>query len=84
MKPCELQLAFQEILNSDLVPADGEEKLAALTAGERTHWATTRFKHFSHGINKTSLRVIERAAFVVILDDEEVFYDTVIKFYYSL
>lgn len=77
-------MAFQEILDSALEPAEGEQKLAALTAGERTHWANTRRKHFSSGVNKTSLRAIERAAFVVILDEEEVFYDPVNYFIFQL
>uniref|UniRef100_A0A1I7RPW4 carnitine O-palmitoyltransferase n=2 Tax=Bursaphelenchus xylophilus TaxID=6326 RepID=A0A1I7RPW4_BURXY len=75
LEPPELQLAFQEILDSELKPAPGEEHLAALTAGERTHWALTRQKHFRSGVNKTSLHAIERSAFVVILDDESVSYD---------
>jgi carnitine O-palmitoyltransferase 1 len=75
LEPCELQLAFQEILDSALVPCDGEQQLAALTAGRRDHWAKVRREHFSNGINRTSLRAIERAAFVVILDDEYVCYD---------
>lgn len=75
LEPPELQLAFQEILDSALEPALGEKHLAALTAGERTHWALTRRKFFSTGINKASLQAIERAAFVVCLDDEHVRYD---------
>jgi hypothetical protein len=70
-----LQLAFQEILDSELKSAPGEQQLAALTAGERTHWAQTRRKFFSTGINRTSLQAIERAAFVVCLDEEHVSYD---------
>ena len=50
-------------------PLAGEEKLAALTAGYRTHWAETRRKFFSKGVNKQSLDLIEKSAFVVILDD---------------
>jgi carnitine O-palmitoyltransferase 1 len=75
LEPPELQLAFQEILDSALKPAPGEEHLAALTAGERSHWALTRRKFFNAGINKSSLQAIERAAFVVCLDDEHVSYD---------
>jgi hypothetical protein len=77
LEPRELQLLFQEILDSDLKPAPGEEKLAALTAGEREHWAIVRRKYFGSGLNKTSLQAIERAAFVMILDDEAVCYDPV-------
>lgn len=75
LEPCELELAFQEILDSALQPADGEQELAALTAGKREHWAQARRDHFSSGINRASLRAIERSAFVVVLDDEPVFYD---------
>jgi carnitine O-palmitoyltransferase 1, liver isoform len=77
LEPCELELAFQEILDSALQPADGEQELAALTAGKREHWAQARRDHFSSGINRASLRAIERSAFVVVLDDEPVFYDPV-------
>ncbi len=42
-----------------------------MTAGERTLWAEAREKYFSTGVNRTSLEVIEKAAFVLILDDEE-------------
>ncbi|KHN72585.1 Carnitine O-palmitoyltransferase 1, liver isoform [Toxocara canis] len=73
-EPCELQLAFQSILEGELTPSAGEESLAALTAGERTPWAVARKKYFSAGVNKTSLHTIERAAFVVVLDQEEVDY----------
>jgi carnitine O-palmitoyltransferase 1 len=75
LEPAELQEAFQQIINGDLSPAPGEEKLAIFTAGERTHWANARKKYFSSGVNKTSLRIIERAAFVVILDENEHGYD---------
>jgi carnitine O-palmitoyltransferase 1 len=75
LEPAELQEAFEQIVNGDLTPAPGEEKLAIFTAGERTHWAVSRKKYFSSGVNKTSLRMIERAAFVVILDENEHDYD---------
>lgn len=80
LEPCELQMAYQKILDGELTPAPGEDKLAALTAGERAHWAITRKTFFNNGINKASLDAIERAAFVVILDDEECFYDQVTSF----
>lgn len=47
----------------------GEEKLAALTAGERSHWANVRRIFFNKGVNKISLDTVEKAAFVVALDD---------------
>ncbi|XP_049818762.1 carnitine O-palmitoyltransferase 1, liver isoform isoform X2 [Aethina tumida] len=69
LKPCEIQIQIQHILDDKSEPAVGEEKLAALTAGERTHWANTRRHHFNRGVNKISLDCIEKAAFVVALDD---------------
>lgn len=59
------------------MPEHGEENIAALTAGDRKAWAEVRKKYFSFGVNKKSLHLIESAAFVVILDDNEVFYDPV-------
>ena len=45
--------------------------LQAFTATERTSWATCREKYFSDGLNRASLRTIERAAFFVSLDRAE-------------
>lgn len=67
-------------MNEPVEKKPAEESLAALTAGDRTWWAITRKKYFSSGVNKKSLCAIERAAFVVILDDEEVYYDEVTLF----
>lgn len=60
---------LQQILDDTSTPSDGEEKLAALTAGERTVWAQAREEFFAKGLNKASLDIIEKAAFVVALDD---------------
>lgn len=54
-----------------------ESYIAAVTAVERDVWARIRRNHFSSGINQLSLQAVERAAFVVVLDDHEVFYDPV-------
>ncbi|XP_015585917.1 carnitine O-palmitoyltransferase 1, liver isoform isoform X2 [Cephus cinctus] len=67
--PCEIEIQIQQILEDKSSPVEGEEKLAALTAGERTTWARTRGTHFAKGVNKASLDLIEKAAFVVALDD---------------
>lgn len=68
---------IQSILDDKSTPYEGEEKLASLTAGERTHWAKTREEHFSKGINKHSLDAIEKSAFVVALDDVPYEFDKV-------
>ncbi len=62
---------IQKIIDDDSETTDCERYLGALTAGERQPWAHIRNKHFNKGINKSSLYAIEKAAFCVILDEEE-------------
>ncbi len=68
---------IQKILDDNSIPADGEEHLAALTAGDRVPWAKTRLEYFTKGVNKTSLDAIERAAFIVALDEDPQEFDAV-------
>lgn len=68
---------MQAILDNKTEPLPGEERLAALTAGERTHWANTRQEFFFKGTNRVSLDAIEKAAFIVSLDDEPYEFDQV-------
>jgi len=70
LKACEIQLQIENILNSTATPLPGEERLAALTAWNRTKWAEVRQSIFSRGTNKVSLFLIESAAFVMSLDTE--------------
>ena len=60
-----------------MVSDEAEAKLAVMTASERTTWANLRDQSFRHGVNKTSLDIIESAAFVLVLDDYEYDYDEV-------
>ncbi|CAG9856114.1 unnamed protein product [Phyllotreta striolata] len=69
LMPCEIERQIEQILCNESEPLPGEEKLAALTAGDRTHWGTVRAQLFNKGVNKTSLDTIERAAFMVTLED---------------
>uniref|UniRef100_A0A8C2U934 carnitine O-palmitoyltransferase n=1 Tax=Coturnix japonica TaxID=93934 RepID=A0A8C2U934_COTJA len=71
LKPREIEQQIQRILDDDSEPQAGEEKLAALTAGDRVPWAKARQAYFSRGKNKQSLDAIEKAAFFVTLDDDE-------------
>ncbi|XP_043825799.1 carnitine O-palmitoyltransferase 1, liver isoform [Dromiciops gliroides] len=71
LKPREIEQQMQRILDDSSEPQAGEEKLAALTAGERVPWAKARQTYFSRGKNKQSLDAIEKAAFFVTLDDTE-------------
>uniref|UniRef100_A0A668RTX4 Choline/carnitine acyltransferase domain-containing protein n=1 Tax=Oreochromis aureus TaxID=47969 RepID=A0A668RTX4_OREAU len=71
LSPREIEYQIQRILDDPSPPLPGEEKLGALTAGDRIPWAQMRKQYFSSGVNKRSLDAIERAAFFVTLDDEE-------------
>ncbi|XP_069461399.1 carnitine O-palmitoyltransferase 1, liver isoform-like isoform X2 [Ambystoma mexicanum] len=71
LNPRELEYQFQRILDDESPPVPGEEKLAALTAGERTTWANARKSYFRIGKNSASLDLVEKAAFFVTLDDTE-------------
>ena len=72
---CPTFSAFQHIIDRTADAMTGENLLGALTAADRKHWARTRKDFFSRGVNKTSLHCIEKAAFVVVLDDVECDYD---------
>ncbi|XP_029378677.1 carnitine O-palmitoyltransferase 1, liver isoform isoform X2 [Echeneis naucrates] len=73
--PREIEQQMERILSDESEPLPGEDKLAALTAGDRTPWAKARETFFSCGKNKQSLDAIEKAAFFVTLDDTEQRYD---------
>ncbi|KAG8517996.1 Carnitine O-palmitoyltransferase 1, muscle isoform [Galemys pyrenaicus] len=75
LKPRDLEMQFQRILDDPSPPQPGEERLAALTAGGRSEWAQARQAFFSTGKNKAALEAIERAAFFVALDEEAHGYD---------
>ncbi|XP_061420520.1 carnitine O-palmitoyltransferase 1, liver isoform [Lethenteron reissneri] len=69
--PRELQKQIQRILDDPSSPQTGEEKLAALTAGDRVPWAKARHAFFRSGVNRASLDAVEQAAFFLTLSDEE-------------
>ncbi|XP_048101290.1 LOW QUALITY PROTEIN: carnitine O-palmitoyltransferase 1, liver isoform [Alosa alosa] len=71
LSPREIQFQIQRILDDPSPPYPGEEKLGALTAGNRVPWAHVRKQYFSSGVNKRSLDCIDKAAFFVTLDDQE-------------
>ncbi|NXA02832.1 CPT1B palmitoyltransferase, partial [Nesospiza acunhae] len=71
LPPADLEMQFQRILEDPSPPRPGEERLAALTAGERVPWAEARARFFSRGPNKAALDAIERAAFFLTLDEDE-------------
>ncbi|KAM5131794.1 carnitine O-palmitoyltransferase 1, liver isoform-like isoform 2-T3 [Mantella aurantiaca] len=71
LNPKELELQFQHILDDNSPPQPGEDKVAALTAGERATWARARKAYFRSGKNLQSLDLVEKAAFFVTLDESE-------------
>ncbi|XP_023271201.1 carnitine O-palmitoyltransferase 1, liver isoform-like isoform X1 [Seriola lalandi dorsalis] len=73
--PREIEQQMERILSDKSEPLPAEEKLAALTAGDRTPWAKARETFFGRGKNKQSLDAIEKAAFFVTLDDTEQRYE---------
>lgn len=75
LSPCEIELQMQKILDGEHSTIKGEQYLGSLTASDRVTWANARSKYFSKGINKASLDIIEKAAFVLVLDDDEHEYD---------
>jgi len=60
---------MRQILENKSEPAVGETQIAALTGGSRLHWAQTRQSLFFKGPNRIALDTVEKAAFVVCLDD---------------
>lgn len=75
LKPCEMQYQLEHILKANETPQQGEDFLASLTAWNRTKWANAREKFFAKGNNKTSLYLVESAAFVLSLEDEPFEFD---------
>ncbi|KAM9783830.1 carnitine O-palmitoyltransferase 1, liver isoform isoform X1 [Syngnathus typhle] len=71
LSPREVEYQIQRILDDPSPPQPREDKLGALTAGDRIPWSQVRTQYFSSGVNKRSLDAIEKAAFFVTLDDEE-------------
>lgn len=70
LNAAELQKQIQGILDDPSLCDEGEEHLAALTATDRVTWAQARRDFFAKGLNKASLDVIEKAAFILILDED--------------
>ncbi|TSK20002.1 Carnitine O-palmitoyltransferase 1, liver isoform [Bagarius yarrelli] len=69
--PREIEQQIEWILADTSEPQPGEEKLAALTAGDRVPWACARDAYLRQGKNRQSLNAVEKAAFFVTLDDTE-------------
>ena len=70
MSAYEIQTLLRSIAEDESDPPSAHEaQIAALTTENRSVWAEAREIHFHRGENRTSLDIIERAMFAVILDD---------------
>lgn len=70
LNPREIQHQLDNILNRKDASTHGEKYLGSLTAWDRVNWAKTRDRHFSTGVNRISLRLIESAAMFLVLHDK--------------
>lgn len=75
LSPKQLEQSFEKIVKDEAPCLEAEMHLGALTAVERVKWAKTRMEYFNKGINRQSLDIIERAAFVLVLEDEAFEFD---------
>jgi carnitine O-palmitoyltransferase 1 len=73
ISPQELETQLEEIWDDAhaRTPSDAQRHLPALTAANRTHWADTREKYLSTGLNRESLHVVESALVFLVLDEEK-------------
>ncbi|RWS14683.1 carnitine O-palmitoyltransferase 1: liver isoform-like protein [Dinothrombium tinctorium] len=76
LQPKEIEKSLDKIIADEASALPGEKHLGALTATDRVTWANTRQDYFMKGINKISLDIIEKSAFVLVLDDKDFEFDT--------
>lgn len=76
LEPRQIEYMLDKIVNNTDKPVEGEEYIASLTALDRTSWAKIREDKFlKNPRNRISLRAIESAAFVLVLDDNDFEFD---------
>ncbi|CAH1790020.1 unnamed protein product [Owenia fusiformis] len=72
LQPSTMEKHFQWIIeDADKHEGDYSEaakSLSSLTGIDRTEWAKTRQQHFTKGVNKESMDVVDSAMFMVILE----------------
>lgn len=67
----QLEWIKHDAQHSDISKDKPEGCIPALTSLPRTEWHDIRKEHFSEGINQDSLDAIEKALFVLVLDEHE-------------
>lgn len=83
VSPTALEGVFQSIIGNDAHP-DASEFIGVLASQERNWWAAERSELEHNPVNKSSLKVVDEALFVVVLDHIEPrngheFFDWVLK-----
>uniref|UniRef100_A0A7S4L7K7 Choline/carnitine acyltransferase domain-containing protein n=1 Tax=Paramoeba aestuarina TaxID=180227 RepID=A0A7S4L7K7_9EUKA len=75
LTPYEFQVLLEHIKSDHQqrkrIPTSAEAHIAALTTLDRSKWAQIREDYFSTGVNHYSLSQIEKAMFILVLDDEK-------------
>lgn len=72
LRPAELYPVLESIVNADEPVDEHELLMPALTCIDRTTWAKVREEEFlSNPVNRSSLECIERAAFLMVFEDDE-------------
>lgn len=76
LQPKQIEYLLDKIIADEEGPTEGEEYISSLTTLDRASWAKIREeKLISNQTNKLSLKVIESAAFVVVLEDDDFEFD---------
>lgn len=78
LKPKQIEFLLNKIIANHKDNDEQSEKLylSSLTTQNRMKWAKIRNEFFSKGINRISLTTIENAAFIVVLTDETLEFET--------
>lgn len=76
LEPKQLEDLLDRIVDDPEPTTGGEEFISSLTTLDRTSWAKARAEHLlSNPTNKQSLKIIESAALVLILEDDDFEFD---------
>lgn len=76
LDPKQIEYLLDKIINDPEEPTKGEEYISSLTTLDRASWAKIREgKLQKNPTNKQSLKTIESAAFVLVLEDDDFEFD---------
>lgn len=76
LEPTQIEYLLEKIVNDPEGPKNGEDLIPSLTTLDRTSWAKIREqKLLKDPINRQSLKIIESAALVLVLEDDNFEFD---------